>query len=380
VLEHGEEIVGFLGNLPVLARFDGQPLWGATGTSFLVEVAHRAHSVRLMRAFAAQAGAAFSYSATANPHSAPVYKGFRYQAIGGEQGGLRLRWWADGSAAVQSLAARAGVPAFGKAAGWIGSLTAHVRRQLRVSHQGDRTLANLRVERLRAQDLALPRASHWPQTWDVFANALASRPGLHVDRSAATFAWRLSDPDLADDLALWALRDSSGRMLGLCMARKIETLQGGAAPRAELMDLAVLPQAPAASIDVLLEAALQWARSWRLACLDAKRWTGPLAERLALLAHRKDALPPDGLWLLVNPVLGRQAVPASLQWGMTGIDSDDWYCSHRRDIDVAASCELRPEQRGWQALVQASKDADKASQSCSAVSTSDGSNRSMSTA
>ena len=185
VLEFGDAIVGFLGNLPVMARHDGAPVWGATCTSYLVDDAQRAHSTRLMRAFAAQAGAAFTWAATANEHSAPVYQGFRYRPLPQVQAQQRLRWWAHEGAAAQAWAQSRGCAWLSGPAAAAGDAWSACKRITSRPTQ----VQGLRVERLSAVDLLLVRTSHWPRTWNAWAKALAGRSGLWTDRSAATMGW-----------------------------------------------------------------------------------------------------------------------------------------------------------------------------------------------
>ncbi|MCE2659869.1 MAG: hypothetical protein LW854_16780 [Rubrivivax sp.] len=376
VLEHGSDVVGFLGNLPVLCRHDGAPVWGATCTTYLVDDAHRAHSTRLMRAFAAQPGAAFIYSATANAHSAPVYKGFRFQRAPVPEANQRLRWLAHEGVAARALATRLGLGAAAPVAQAVGSLWARTSRWLKSPPAS----GGLSVERLSAADLALPRGSPWPQAWNAWAKALWSRQGLWVDRSAATMSWRLSDPDLSDDLALWALRDGQGRMLGMAMARKLGA-QGNAIPRAELMDWALLNTAPAEAAPLLMHTVQTWASSWRMAFVDAKRWTNGSAQQLATLSPRIDRLPEDSVWLMVNHRPGIPELPDWPNWDMTGADSDDWFCTQH----LVAKSDAKPWLRAPSVAplhrppVGADSASDSASTSSAADSTTEGSKRSMST-
>jgi hypothetical protein len=377
VLEHGDGVVGFLGNLPVLCRHDGAPVWGATCTAYLVDDAHRAHSTRLMRAFAAQPGAAFLYSATANAHSAPVYKGFHFQRATQPQAHQRLRWLAHESAAARALSERRGCPGLGPLAKALGTAWGAVRQSLRRATAHDGCV----VERLRAADLALPRDSHWQATWNAWARALWSRPGLWVDRSAATFAWRMGDPDLASDLHLWAVRDAQGRMQGMCMARELHPL-GDGAPRAELMDWALLSHAPRNAAVTLLNTVITWARSRQLAFVDAKRWTGMPAEQLAALSPRVESLPDDGVWMLINRTPGLPELPEWPRWGMTGADSDDWFYTHRLTVDgnpapwVNPAAPLGVYRRV--SVAETGSAANRAVTSSPTDSTSAGSNRHMS--
>jgi hypothetical protein len=370
VLEHGERVVGFLGNLPVRAVHDGQPLWGATCTSYLVDDGHRAHSTRLLRAFAAQPGASLVWSATANPNSAPVYRGFRFRPFGGAAADQRLRWIGSEPALAESLLRRLGLASIAPLGRALAAPWAVVRRARELPPSGP-ALRQLRIQRLWPGDLVSLQGTRWARAWDAWAQALCASPGLWVDRSAATMAWRLGDPDLLDELALWAVIDAEDRMLGMGLARELPR-QRGQLSRAELVDLALLPRAPAGAAQLLLREVCHWARGLDLAVVDAKRWTGRAAALLAATRPRTDPLPADGVWLMTHDRPGTPGLPAEPEWAMTGADSDDWFCTQRSAI--------LPDRKPWRAMPQPPQAADSSAIRSSSDTTAAGSKRSMSTA
>ena len=340
VLESGRRIVGFLGNLPQAYRLDGQAVSAATCTSYLVDADHRAHSVLLMRAFAAQPGMAFVHSATANPHSAPVYRLFKFSPQADPCANLALRWVASDAAlvplALQRLGVGAGVAA---RAPWMKGAAAVVR-WARTSCARATPPAAAGVPS--AADVTQVQAgqwAHWGQDWDHWANSLSARTGLWLDRSAASLAWRLGDPDQADGLALLVLRGASGRLAGMCLVRDLST-SSQSTPKAELMDWVVLPDTPRAERAALLRAALGWATLRGLAVLEAKRYTGLAFSGLADLNPQRVALPPHANWALVRQARARAALATGASaWGMTGADGDDWFNTHR--------LEERPDRQAW---------------------------------
>jgi hypothetical protein len=370
VLEHGDQIVGFLGNLPMRYRLDGLSVWGATCTSYLVDESHRAHSTRLLRAFAAQPGAAFVFSATANAHSAPVYRAFKFQASPQPRAQQRMRWVASEAAAVDHALRRVHLGLL-KPFGRIAAAGPIAWRRLRERWQGGPHNPGWHVDRLSAAALGGAGEGHWPRTWDSWAQKHAGRPGLWVDRSAATCAWRLSDPDQNEGAtAAWAVRDGDGRMLGMCMARHLPRLKRSP-PKIELLDLAVLPTAVAEAPALLLHEVRGWARSVGAAVIDAKRWTGEAATMLEGLHPRREPMPIDGVWLLAHTQRGTPDMGVWPNWGMTGADSDDWFCTHRLQAREEAPRWIPPGQ-AWRAELNSSTRSDT-------DSTADGSKRSIST-
>ncbi|MBL8328195.1 MAG: hypothetical protein JNJ71_05035 [Rubrivivax sp.] len=369
VLEHGDDVVGVLGNLPQSYHLDGLPVWGATCTSYLVDDAHRAHSTRLLRAFAAQPGAAFVFSATANPHSAPVYRAFRFQPSPQPRAHQRLRWLASESAAAGFALQRAHLGLL-KPLAPVLALPRSAARRWRDRHLPSARDSGLHLSRVTQTDLATA-SSHWPCTWDSWADGHRARPGLWLDRSAATMAWRLADPDLHKHLAAWALRDGDGRMLGMCLARRVPDA-AGTAPRVELMDWALNAAAPEGSGQQLLHALLRWARDEKAAVVDAKRWTGDAATQLETLQPLREELPVDAVWLLAHQHASGPGIEGWPSWGMTGVDSDDWFNSHLKE----APADALP----WSAPPQPPREADNSRTRSSMDSTAAGSKRSMSTA
>lgn len=322
VLEHGDQVVGFLGNLPLRCHFDGLPVWGATCTTSVVDEAHRAHSVRLIRAFAAQPGAAFVYAADLADDQVPHFHSLGFAPVDNARKPGPLRWTAHhGEAWAQNLRhVRLGwLAPLGRAAAG----PAHTLRQLKAERVYGQAMG-LKIQRLGADELDGSFASHWPQTWNTWANAFWSRPGLWSERSAYLLSWRLSDPDRADDLALWALRDASDRMLGMCLARKQPAGHGRAA-YAELVDWALAETAPAHAAGLLLQTVLDWARSWEVAVVEAGQFTGEAALQLERLHPHRGQSRTGELWLLSK---SQPAVPNGSEgptWSMTAADHARWF-------------------------------------------------------
>jgi len=369
VLESAGQVVGFLGNVPGAFTADGRKTLGATCTSLLVDDAHRARSTSLIRAFTAQPGMAFVYSATANANSAPLYKSFSFSPCPDVRANQRLRWMTSKSAMVRALLERMHL-------GWIvpRSATAQVSRLARAALAPDLPnggRAGLHVDPVGLADLTDERSSNCRDAWNRWSAQMAAVSGLQADRSAQTMAWRMSDPDWpADAQALWALRDSEGNMLGLCMARRLPHRRGQPS-KAELMDLALLPGSSVEAAAQLLGAARRWAGSQGAAVLDAKRWTGLTAVQLASLGARCQALPSDALWLRIHRhTVESQPLDWAL-WSMTGCDSDDWFNTLQTTRPGLGPVEPL-------ASIQPVKAFLSAEINSSSVSTSVGSKRSMS--
>jgi len=356
VLESAGGVVGFLGNLPQRLWCQGRPVTAATCTALLVDAAWRGQGGALLRAFSTQTGTRLLYSATANPLSAPLYRMYRYQAQAAPGLDEARRWVADGGAflgqALQTQAQRLGLGAAWPARlgrrpwyrvrrvlGWLGWPAAPTaERSPQPAGQVLRWQPPPGLD-MRSADTPLPGpcGDAWQAWW---AQMLVAQPGLQADRRPATLAWRLADPDLAERLAVWLLHDAGGRMQGLALARAV-TPARPAAPRVEILDWCVLPDAPLPAQATLLAAVGDWAAHLGLPFMEAKRFTGVARQQLAALGGRVIGLPGEANWCVARP--GDPPLEPA-DWSMTGIDSDDWFCSHREgliaDPVVPASAEV----------------------------------------
>ncbi len=338
VLESAGQVVGFLGNLPMRYHRQGQAVWGATCTSYLVDEAHRRCSTSLLRAFATQKGVGFVHSATANEYSAPIYRLFKFAPSADPLTNQRLRWVANDSALIQHGLAALGVPGLAL----VGTITGPL---LRLARQASGLAAAPRARSgFSAHAVTAGQMGH---SWDTWAQQLHAASPLCVDRSAQTLSWRLTDPDGSSDMALFALVGPDGQQRGMAQLRVLPR-NTGQTPKAELMDWALLPGTDHAAAATLLQACLGWAESRRAAVLDAKRCTGEAAACLQALGPRVGMLPPEAVW-----TLERKAPDAALElplqhWGMTGADSDDWFSTHRTALPAEA-------RRGFQAVSSAAQ-------------------------
>lgn len=364
VLEHQDALVGFLGNLPQTYHLDGRTLVGATCTSYLVDDQQRAHSVKLMQAFAAQPQVAFLHSATANRHSAAVYKLFKFKALADPRANFLMRWVASDTAFLYCAMLAKGLasPALAQPVARLAAPAWRWLRQTKGWSSVPQTPCAGSTCEVALEQLA-PGAD-LAASWDLWAQAMHSGSGLQLDRSAARLAWRLADPDQAGRLALFALRDEQQRLQGMCLLRALP-VHPSQTPRAELIDWAVLPQTPLQACAALMTAAVGWAQQQGLPMLDAKRFTGQAADVLSLLKPAFSTLPGDANWVLTRHPAWTGQPGAGLPWAMTCADGDDWFVVHgatkRADCASAqAGPDLaRAEQSAAQLRNQLSSRADR---------------------
>jgi GNAT superfamily N-acetyltransferase len=342
-------VVGFLGNLPQRLWQDGQPLPAATCTALLVEPEWRGQGAALLRAFSAQSDVRLLYSATANVFSGPLYALFRFEERSEPGLNQSLRWVAHGGAFAghalrqawlrRRRAAPAGPGEPAPSAGrprpvWAGGPASSLLRPARALlgwpavPAAGRAAGSARIRRWHPADTgtAPAQAHDLRQRWQAWwSRMLAAHGGLLADRQQDTLAWRLADPDAADSLALWLALDEHEDLLGLALARAVAPA-APAAPRAELLDWCLLPSTPGPAQAALLAAVGRWAMQRGLPFVEARRCSGLALQQLARLGGRAVPLPAQANWTRARP--GAEAVADPSRWSMSGIDSDDWFCSH----------------------------------------------------
>jgi hypothetical protein len=155
--------------------------------------------------------------------------------------------------------------------------------------------AGLHVRRITADELAGVCPGSWPTVWNDWATRFWNRPGLWPERSAYHLSWRLSDPDLAGQMALWGVIDNAGALLGMALARTLAPSDAADAPApyADLMDWAILPQAAGIAAKPLLHAVLAWAASQGAGTLRADAVAGEAAQQLQALGPKRLPTPME---------------------------------------------------------------------------------------
>jgi hypothetical protein len=299
-------------------------VWGATCTTPVVDTDVRAHGIRLLRAFAAQPGASFLYARPATQALATAWRSLAFEVDGHLSDGAVLHW-PLGRTSIR--ATRMGSRPLCHLPNWVRRLAGSDPAE--PSHSRS---CGLRIQRLSADELAGTCPGPWPQIWNAWANRFWSWPGLWTERSAYLMSWRLADPDMAGRLGLWVVHDGAATMLGMALARLRPAEEQGSAS-AELLDWALLPQAPAACSQLLLDAVKHWALSGHACSLEAAGFSGEAAQQLHALAPQHLEHDVGELLVLQTPqdmsVEALQAEagerPLLPPWNSTGCEHADWF-------------------------------------------------------
>lgn len=320
VLTKGDDIGGFLGNLPQTYWWQGQRFMAATCTSYLVRSEWRARSVDLLRAFFVQPHVQCVFTTTATEQSAQLYKLFKakpWTPLGTDQ---RLLWIASDKAFVADTLRR-----FSSL-----RLLAQVAAPLAWAAKPLRQLTGLATVPAgagfagRTLEISAANTEQLDTRFERFWQGLRQRAGLQLDRSPEMLAWRLGDPDLRGRCALLALLDTDGEVLGVAQVLAV-TNRPHRIPRLQILDWVMSESAPEAARDALLQAVLAWAEARQLPLIEAARFSGVAFEQLRRANAHQAPLHTGSHWVR----LSAKALPSDLinprSWPMTNVDGDDWF-------------------------------------------------------
>ncbi|MDZ7813031.1 MAG: hypothetical protein U5L74_07895 [Ideonella sp.] len=320
VLTKGDDIGGFIGNLPQTYWFQGQRVMTATCTSYLVRPEWRARSVDLLRAFFVQPHVQCVFTTTANEHSAQLYKLFKAKPWTPQGTDQRLLWIASDNALVQHSLRRLHQHLL---LGQAGTPLAWVLRPLR-RWVGIATVPKARGFAGHALTITADSAEQLDLRFERFWQGLKQRAGMQLDRSPEMLAWRLGDPDMRGHCALLSLLDAAGEVLGMAQVLAV-TNRPHRIPRVQVLDWVLRDSPPQAARNALLQAVSAWAQARDLPLIEAARFSGAAFEQLRKAQPHQCTLHTGSHWvrLSANALHADQISPPS--WPMTNVDGDDWF-------------------------------------------------------
>ncbi len=116
------EIVGYLGNIPLLYQYGEQTLLATTTTSYSVDPAYRSRALGMVGSFFRQRGCDLYLNTTATQASGKIMQAFKADQLPQRDYEAVLFWVLDAQDVLHSLAQKLGVSdKLGAAAAWLGS-------------------------------------------------------------------------------------------------------------------------------------------------------------------------------------------------------------------------------------------------------------------
>jgi hypothetical protein len=328
VLETQDGIHGYLGNLPQSFSMNGARVMGATCTSYIVQEAWRAHSVKLMRAFFTQPGVQMVYSTTANANSGPLYQLYKANALPDPHVLQTLLWVANDRVLVEYAFKRKGLSVLLPLSGVCGSLL-KLARNLVGYASPPAVDQSFTIRRLQAHDIG-------PE-FDALWQHLQEQPGMWLARSGQLVHWRFSDPDRSEDMVLLAAFDAQ-RLVGYVLATAVRNPRDKL-PRAYLLDVIARPGASSQVVPALMQALCNWAREEGLPWVEASRFGGALGAMLATCRPHVRRLNLPSHFLRVFDKSVNDQLHDGPAWPCSAVDGDYWFGM----TDNA----VRPNRRKW---------------------------------
>jgi hypothetical protein len=175
VVEAEGKIVGYLGSIPSLYRFDGKILTAVIGSGFVAEPAYRAHTVRLMGAFYAQKPVDLYISTTAVEATGKIACAFGCEPMPQADYETVMFWVLRPYPFTQTVMKKLQIkPSLSKAVGAFASVALRMEKLLR--RRWPRSLAkNLVVSEIKATEIGEEFETLWSEKLDEGTRLLADR-------------------------------------------------------------------------------------------------------------------------------------------------------------------------------------------------------------
>ncbi len=326
VLEHGNEVVGYIGNVPLHYAFQGRTLLAAALTSSVVDRAWRRLEdprypraiLKLLEPFYHQPGVDFMMSSTASRSQERNHAMFGARRVPSPGYDVSLFWTTDPGRFARSVVALQHLPA--------GPLLAPVLAgALHLEHAAGSAIGRLRSTGFapRRTRYRLRRREGFDRAFDDFWERLRraySHRLLRV-RDARTLNWHFAGP-LAEKRVriLCACRDEDpDAMVGYAILLRADVAEVELT-RMSLVDLQVLPGHEDVLRD-LVEAAIQVCRAEQVAVLEAVGFNGEKRAKLARGAHRRKLPSWRFYYRVPDDALGRTLHRREV-WDPSGLDGD----------------------------------------------------------
>jgi len=314
VLEGENEIVGYLGNVPLLYHFNGGLLRAAAARGFAVDTSARSHSLRLVAAHFSQTGADLFLNTSANAAAASVWGLCKAHTIPQSQYDKVLVWVLNERAFVESYLRKIGK------APWLASLGGYflaplaaaeglVRRRAPKSRSQGSTVSSLNPERINDEFDAL------------WASVLRAHPDrLLADRSAAALRWHFSRSSAVERRAKVLTVNRNGVLAGYAVVTREDSERLGL-KRLRVSDLLAKDDEPSV-IDDLLVAAHESAASDGCHVLEMVGFPAPIRERAIAGNPLAYTLPAPPYWYKARDASVAAALTREPRWYGSPYDGD----------------------------------------------------------
>lgn len=236
VVEISGEVVGYLGNFPMLYRYGDQTLIAAVGHAFVVKEAYRGYGINLAASFMRQKDSDFLLLSTMNAVAHKIFSFFGARRIPLGDWNEGLFWVVTPSKALEGFL-RHRLPGGFPAKLGAALLSPVLWSEGSLKRRGPRRFfPEFSIE-------VLDREAIGEDFDDLWARKLRERPRLMAYRTAESLRWYLGVPGVAAESMIFTCKRSSD-LVGFAIVKRTEML-GIPATSARVMDLFVESDEPA---------------------------------------------------------------------------------------------------------------------------------------
>lgn len=316
VLEDGDALLGYLGNVPLSYMLDGKPVRAASCTDYYALPAAGAGGAGLLRAFFRQCGVDVFLTTTANARTAPMYEMFDSVAPPDASLSEEYVWVAHDSIALREMLAKRGLPPV--FAGAVGALVGPVSAQVRALvgfSTVPKAVPAAEITELGPEDI--------DQRFERLWQGAASSPGLRVRRDSRGVQWYLSNPDAGAVPTVFAAVEG-GEIVGYAAVAANRTADAQIG-RLSVLDVLTLPGRERV-IPALLERTVMHARKMQLGFVYARPCGISLAPHFRALQPRVQRFDQPMFYFRAADRHRTAELARPGLWDATGLDGDAPLC------------------------------------------------------
>jgi hypothetical protein len=314
ILENESGIAGYLGNVPMLYRFNGKTLRVGAARGFAVDHSARSHSLRLVAAYFSQTGADLLLNTSANAAAASVWGLCKARTVPQANYDKVLLWILKDRAFVESYLLKLGK------APWLAKLAAFLAAPA-VSAEG---IVRRRIPRSSSSGavVSVLDPSEIGEEFDVlWQDIVKSRPDrLLADRSAHSLRWHFDTQNAVERQAKVIALRRNGVLSGYAILTREDSGRLGL-KRARISDM-IAKDDDVSAIDDLLAASYKQAKATGCHALELVGFPGFVRQRALAANPHIYRLPAPPYWYKARDPLIASELEKELHWYALPYDGD----------------------------------------------------------
>lgn len=304
----GNEVAGFLGNIPLEYYFQGTKLLAAATHSLVVEEAYRQHVLPLVARFVAQREPGLLLNTTANVEAERIFSAMKFRRVPAPDYDVALYWITEPRGFAESALRKHGVAA---PLARFAAIPASLAPGFLFSASARADSAGSRIEVL----------SGFASDFDAFWARLSARSRfLLAARNPETLVWRYERARETGRLKILGRRDAEGRLAAYALLYREDVPKTGL-KRVRLLDFQAMPGENEA-LESLVAAAIVMCREEGIHMFEAIGFEGATRARLKAMGARSRRLPAWMFYFKARDAELDKALQSEENWNPSSYDGD----------------------------------------------------------